>query len=68
MRLQKLKDIPRLTVCFEATGDVRASTLCLHDNSMRDIRVMCMKNILYTHETKKIRQTETEQFKVCVIY
>lgn len=59
MRLQKLKDIPRLTVCFEATGDVRASALCLHDNSMRDIRVMCMKNILYSHETKKIRQRQS---------
>lgn len=40
---------------------MRASALCLHDNSMRDIRVMCMKNILYSHETKKIRQTEASE-------
>lgn len=48
---------------------MRASAPCLHDNSMRDIRVMCMKNILYSHETNKIRQTETEkkQLKVCAI-
>jgi len=36
---------------------------------MWDIRVMCMKNILYSHETKKIRPTDTEkkQLNVCAI-